>query len=522
MAEPVASVYPTSLDSATTLFGDSVNLKQFTLDAGINGAVTTISVAESIAAVNFPCYILIDSEIIYVETSAAGDFASCGRGAGGTSAVPHTNGTAVYLSYAGNMFSQLKRAIIATQTELGVAPKTIDDTVAPGASPASVAVYLDMVAYILKSLKGTAANWYTALTGSPGATTFLRGDGSWATPISNVNPNVLSNGGFRVAQRGAGPFTSASTFVNNDDTYLLDGCIFLADGADTCDVSQVADTDFVSGYKIRLDVETANRRFGILLPVENKDIQEIRKSGIASLQFKVKCTGTSMSNVRAYLLSWNSTADAITSDVISAWGAAGANPTLVANWTAENTASNLAINTTIATKTIENIAVDTSGVTNLAVLIIVDDTDATVGDFLEIGDIKLENGASCTTYQNPSMADSLQRCQRQLLVFQNDGTTWGVFGMGQWWTTTEAFVSVHFPVEMRIVPAFSYDALANFRIWAPTGAATLTPTVLANTYGTKKASTLDVTVAAGGTVGQAAMFSCNSTTNAFLIYSAEL
>lgn len=238
---------------------------------------------------------------------------------------------------------------------------------------------------------------------------------------NGTNPNVLPNGGFRVATRGDGSFTSASSIVNNDDAYLLDGCIFLADGADTCDVSRVADTDFVSGYKIRMDVETANRRFGVLFPVENKDIQDIRKSGKASLQFKVKCTGTSMSNVRAYVLSWDGTADSITSDVISAWGSAGANPTFVANWTAENTASNLAISTTVATKTIENITVDTASVANLAVLIIVDDTDATVGDFLEIGDVKLETGTTCTSYINNSIVDNVSACRRYLKLISYTG-----------------------------------------------------------------------------------------------------
>lgn len=161
MAEPVASNYPASLDSTTTLMGDPLNLKQFTLDAGIDDVVTTISVAESITAVNVPLYILIDSELIYVEAKSSGDFATCTRGADGTTAASHTNGTAVYQTYAANMFDQLKRAIIATQTELGVAPKTIDDTVTPGASPTSVANLLDMMAHLLKSIGGASA-WYNA------------------------------------------------------------------------------------------------------------------------------------------------------------------------------------------------------------------------------------------------------------------------------------------------------------------------------------------------------------------------
>jgi len=56
-------------------------------------------------------------------------------------------------------------AIEKIETELGVAPKTIDDTVTPTATPASVAIFLDMVANILKSIKGVA-NWYTAAAAS--------------------------------------------------------------------------------------------------------------------------------------------------------------------------------------------------------------------------------------------------------------------------------------------------------------------------------------------------------------------
>ena len=51
--------------------------------------------------------------------------------------------------------------ISAIETELGVNPRTIDDTVAPGATPASVAAYLDMVANQIKAITGKAS-WVTA------------------------------------------------------------------------------------------------------------------------------------------------------------------------------------------------------------------------------------------------------------------------------------------------------------------------------------------------------------------------
>jgi len=115
MAEPLVSNVPSSLDNDTSLGGDVLNLKQYTLDAGINNSVTTISVAEDITSFNVPGYILIDSELIWVGSKSAGDFATCTRGAGGTTAASHSNGAPVYHTYAANYFNQLKRAIVATE-----------------------------------------------------------------------------------------------------------------------------------------------------------------------------------------------------------------------------------------------------------------------------------------------------------------------------------------------------------------------------------------------------------------------
>lgn len=246
------------------------------------------------------------------------------------------------------------------------------------------------------------------------ATNLDRFIGLYEAPIARLFPgrNILTNGGFQVAQRGDGPFTSATTVVNNDDTYLLDGCIFLANGTDTCDVSRVADTDFVSGRKIRLDVETGNRRFGVLFPIESAMIQAIRKSGKASVQFKVKRAGVTLTNVRAYLLAWSSTADAITSDVISAWNAVDTDPTFVANYTSENAGANLAVGTTIATHKIEDITVDTASITNLALLIISNATTTTVGDFLDIGDVQVEEGVVATDYEHRPISIDLEMCER--------------------------------------------------------------------------------------------------------------
>lgn len=336
-----------------------------------------------------------------------------------------------------------------------------------------------------------------------------------------VSPNLLINGGFRVASRGAGPFTNATLWKNDDDSYQLDGCIFLANGSNTCDISQVADADFVSGYKIRLNTKTANRRFGILLPIESQDIQGIRKSGKASVQFKVKCTGVSMSNVRAYLLSWNSTADAITSDVISAWNAAGADPSFVANWTAENAATNIAITTSTALQKIENIAVDTAGVTNLALLLMLDDTDATVGDYLEFGDVKIENGIACTDYVSRPIEQDINMCARFLPYFNGTGAT-NPLGFGNAISTTLTFHNFFYCTPSRIpCTGLIVESLVPWKVSNGVGTGVA---VTAITWNNSSLTTTNLsgTVVAGLIAGQGSLMYSNPTVSRIWFTGAEL
>lgn len=51
------------------------------------------------------------------------------------------------------------REIEAICSDLGVNPRSISDSVAPGASPSTVAAYLDMIANILKTFHG-GSTWY--------------------------------------------------------------------------------------------------------------------------------------------------------------------------------------------------------------------------------------------------------------------------------------------------------------------------------------------------------------------------
>ena len=122
MAEPTISNYPSALDNDTSLGGDQVNIKSFTLGSGIGTGETSIPASAAISGVTAPFYLLADSELIYVEGVSGSDFTPSVRGAGGTTAASHSAGITLYVVYAANLFNQLKRAIVAIETELGIAP----------------------------------------------------------------------------------------------------------------------------------------------------------------------------------------------------------------------------------------------------------------------------------------------------------------------------------------------------------------------------------------------------------------
>ncbi len=238
------------------------------------------------------------------------------------------------------------------------------------------------------------------------------------SPLATVplpSQNMLINGDFRAAQRGVS-FTSATSIVNNDDTYLLDRWVLLSDGNDACDVTHETSTVPVGSFAaIRLDVETANRKFGILQIIEGKNSDHLIGNK-CSLSFQARRTGTSIANLRAAVLAWDSTLNSVTSDVVSAWNGTGTIPTLVSNWTFEDPpagqASLAALTTSFQTFKIENIDIDTSSTTNVAVFIWIDDETTTVGDFIYITDVQIVRGPSALPFQRRLQGEELSLCRR--------------------------------------------------------------------------------------------------------------
>jgi hypothetical protein len=210
----------------------------------------------------------------------------------------------------------------------------------------------------------------------------------------------------QVAQRG----TSFGSGANGDDAYTLDRWYIHSEASDVVDVTQSSTAPTNQLYSIGLDVETANKKFGIAQIIENKNCVGLIGNTV-TLSFKAKVSNTRIDNVKAGIIAWSSTADAVTSAFVSSWGADGVTPTLASNCTFENTPANLNVTTSWATYSV-TATIDTSSTTNVAVYIWSDDLDTTVGDFLYVTDVQLEQGSNATPFEHRSYGDELARCMR--------------------------------------------------------------------------------------------------------------
>jgi hypothetical protein len=227
--------------------------------------------------------------------------------------------------------------------------------------------------------------------------------------------NRLINGSYAVAQRGT-TFASGS---NNDDTYNLDRWYVLSDGNDVVDITQnTADAPPEQKFCIALDVETVDDKFGVAQIIENINCADLRNQTVTlSFQAKVSAT-TKLDNVKCAIVAWSGTADSVTSDIISAWGVEGTNPTLITNATYENTPANLNVTTSWETYTV-SAPIDTASTSNIIVFIWSDVTDTTAGDFLYLTGVQLEKGSTATPFEFRSIGTELALCQRYYQVARN-------------------------------------------------------------------------------------------------------
>lgn len=292
---------------------------------------------------------------------------------------------------------------------------------------------------------------------------------AWVTQPETC-PNAIINGGFEIWQQNT-TITSASTYVvNNDDTYGPDQWIHLAEANNSANYSRdttAADLPGGTHACLKAVVSTANNnKFGFLQVIENANTKALLAAGTGngtvSISVWLKATA-GISNVRVGVLKWASTADSVTSDVVSSWGADGTNPTLVANWTYANTPSNLSVTTSWAQYTISGISCGgVSNTNNLAVFIWNDDkTTTATTDIMYITGVSLVRGSYAQTYSPRPFEHELALCQRYFQKSWSTDTTVSTSGTAGLIMTLSGAAgnasflwSVHrtFHVPMRIAP----------------------------------------------------------------------
>tara|TARA_A100001391_G_scaffold9922_1_gene6187 strand:+ start:220 stop:1542 length:1323 start_codon:yes stop_codon:yes gene_type:complete len=258
--------------------------------------------------------------------------------------------------------------------------------------------------------------------------------------------NKLINGDFSTWQRGT-PITGGSTFTNDDTNFTSDRWKLLSDTNDIVDVSQETSVIPTNGlYAMKLDVETTNKKFGVAQAVEQKNAIGLIGETV-TLSFKAKVSNTSkLDNIKAAIISWSSTANAPTVDMISDWEDEGTRPTLASNFTYENTPVNLNVTTSWAEYSV-SASVDTSSTTNVIAFIWSDVTDTTAGHFLYLADVQLEGGtAQPTPFERIPFSETFKACQRyyQLLKGSTDGAGLRFFGL----TGNSGSLGYQFPTPM--------------------------------------------------------------------------
>lgn len=373
---------------ATGYYANQYFTTQLSVTGGINDSQTTGIVLQSVTGIQNtakPGIALINYADPLNETlaewvtftsinSTTKTLVGVTRGAEKGSAKSHDNGVTVAFPISESHINPLVDAVSIGGSATNIVTTTLDEDTMASNSATALATQQSIKAYV-----DTYGN------------------------NNSLFRQAIINGNFDVAQRGT-TFTSTSG-ANNDDVYTLDRWNLISDGNDAVDVSQEAVTDLPgSNYAIKLDTETA-KRYGIVQFLEAKDAQKLKGKNV-SVSFAVK--SANISALRCAVLSWGSTADSITSDVVGTWAAT---PTWAANWTAENTPADLTVTSSWTTVKVENIAIDSSTVNNLA-LAIWTPNEETIGDIVYISQVQMNEGATALPFQPKSFEDELRACQR--------------------------------------------------------------------------------------------------------------
>lgn len=231
--------------------------------------------------------------------------------------------------------------------------------------------------------------------------------------------NYALNPDFKVWQRGITiNSTTPAAGSNNDDVYGADQWILLSDGNNVVSLTREATTvPAGSRQALKATVVTANKKF-VQLQIREASVSIPLRGKKMSLSIQARRgSSATLTKMRMALISWNGTADAVTSDCVSVWNGEGTNPTLVfsgTGWAYIGTPVALGdLTTSYAAFKIENLTIP-NDCNNLGILIWSEDASTTANDELYLGQVKLELGTVSTEFVVRSFEDDFRACRRFL------------------------------------------------------------------------------------------------------------
>lgn len=355
---------------------------------------------------------------------------------------------------------------------------------------------------VLTATAGTTATWQTPAAGGGSVSLYQ---------------NALINGGFDIWQR-------ATTFTFNDDTFGPDRWNLLTETNGAWTVARDTDVPAALGFKYSAKCinVTLNNQMALVYLMENVDAMKLDDQAV-SLSFYAKTSGTEIANLRATVLSWSSTADAVTSDVIGTWAQDGTDPTWATNWTAEVAGANKTLTSSWQRFTVENVTIDTASMANIAVVIWVDDGTIAANDDFWVTGVMLNQGATALTWNPKSYNQELLDCRR---YFYRPGfdtqNAYYVYSLGAAITATTGRAMMYFPVHMRIGPTLSTSTISLLGLTDDAGSGLIVLTALATGISGSDHASLNYTVASGLTAFRQYIFLNNNSASGYIDFSAEL
>jgi hypothetical protein len=171
-----------------------------------------------------------------------------------------------------------------------------------------------------------------------------------------------------------------------------------------------------------------------------------------------------------------------------------------------------------------NISIPAAATTGIQILFTVG--ALTAGLTWTIGNVQLEKGSTATSFDYRDYGTELTLCQRYCQKIIADATaTSARFATGFTINTTTSDLVIYLKTSMRITPSLTTTGtLANYGIYTSAGVIACSGGLTSpNAAGsTSEVVSLQVTVASGLTTGQGAMLLSNSSSTAYMLFTAEV